>query len=97
MLAALEDCWIAVLGDQCPAARIWTDLRTEATRRTHSAGGRAGRLHAILRPAQADIVILHHDLGLPVERAAHLMGMTGPVAHALLRGAERDLGPQFDG
>lgn len=97
MLAALEDSWIAVLGSRCPADRIWTDLRAEAARRTPITGSRAGRLHAILRPAQADIVILHHDLGLPVERAAHLMGMPAPVASALLRSAARALGAQFDG
>ncbi|WP_069628977.1 hypothetical protein [Streptomyces niveus] len=97
VLSALKDRWLTVLGSRCPAAHIWTDLRIEAERRTPRAGSRAERLHAILRPAQADIVILHHDLGLPVERAAHLMGMTNPIAHALLRGAQRDLGTPFEG
>ena len=97
VLATLEDRWITVLASQCPAARIWTDLRAEIARRTPRTGNRAGQLHAILKPAQADIVILHHDLGLPIERAAHLMGITDPVAHALLRGAERDLATPFDG
>ncbi len=97
VLEAVKGRWITVLGSQCPAARIWADLRTEAARRTPGAASRAGRLHAILRPAEADMVILHHHVGLPVERAAHLMGMANPIAHALLRGAERGLDPQFDG
>ena len=97
VLEALEDRWITVLASRCPAARIWTDLRAEAARHTPRASNRARQLHAILKPAQADIVILHHDLDLPIERAAHLMGITDPVAHALLRGAERDLATPFDG
>ncbi|WP_416484297.1 hypothetical protein [Streptomyces sp. CL12] len=97
VLEALDHRWTMVLSSQCPAASIWTDLRAEAARRTPRPGSRAVRLHAVLSPAQADIVILHHDLGLPVERAAHLMGMAGPIAHALLRGAERELGTPFDG
>ncbi|MGW3012731.1 hypothetical protein ACWC9R_28390 [Streptomyces sp. NPDC001219] len=92
VLAALEASWIAVLASACPAARVWRDLRAETDHRTTGAVGREGKFHAVLRDDQADIMLLHHRLRLPVGHAANLMGLTDHDAHALLRGAERDLG-----
>ncbi|MGW2478061.1 hypothetical protein [Streptomyces sp. NPDC001665] len=97
VLAALKTRWTTVLSAPSPADRIWDALRVDAALRSSiSTRSPADWLHAILQPAQADIVILHHELGVSVERAAHLMGMTSPNGHALLRGAERALGSLFD-
>ncbi|KPC62510.1 hypothetical protein [Streptomyces chattanoogensis] len=90
VLEALRSSWVAVLASECPAARVWKNLRTEAAHRTIGAVERTGRLHAILRDDQADILLLHHHLRLPVDHAACLMGIADHDAHALLRGAERD-------
>ncbi|MFE0930930.1 hypothetical protein ACFW4O_35170 [Streptomyces mutabilis] len=91
VLGALGTRWIAALGSASPAARAWGDLRAEADRRTISAAKQAGKFHAVLRDDQADIMLLHHHLRLPVDDAAGFMGLAGPDARALLRGAERDL------
>lgn len=88
VLGALEAGWITVLGSECPAARVWGNLRTETG---HRATGRAEKFHAVLRDDQADIMLLHHHLSLPLEQAARLMGLPNHDAHALLRGAEREL------
>ncbi|MFE6462245.1 hypothetical protein ACFVP0_32925 [Streptomyces cinereoruber] len=93
---ALEPRWVSVLGTQSPAARVWEDLRAEAAHRTADTGSPAEKFHAVLRDDQADIVLLHHDLRLPLERAARLMGLDRPIAQALLRGAERDLSERFE-
>ncbi|MEU6313796.1 hypothetical protein [Streptomyces sp. NPDC047014] len=97
VLDALEPRWVSVLGTQSPAARVWEDLRTAAAHRTPDAGSPspAEKFHAVLRNDQADIVLLHRDLRLPLDDAAHLMGLPEPSAQALLRGAERDLGERF--
>ncbi|MBM7166851.1 hypothetical protein JQK87_00090 [Streptomyces sp. G44] len=87
VLGAVGARWVAVLGSASPAAHVWRDLRARIDRQT--AG--AARLHAVLRGDQADIVLLHRHLGLPVDDAAHLMGLAGCEGRALLRGAEREL------
>ncbi|MGW1278883.1 hypothetical protein ACWD4V_18280 [Streptomyces tsukubensis] len=91
VLAALGRRWPAVLASDCPAARVWSDLRAEARHRTVTAALRAGRLHTALRDDQADIMLLHHHLRLPLDDAAGLMGLPRHDARALLRGAERAL------
>ncbi|MFF4172496.1 hypothetical protein [Streptomyces sp. NPDC001744] len=96
VLDALESRWVGVLGSDSPAARVWEELRAEAARRSADSGGRTRRFHTALRDDQADVVLLHHDLGLSVEHAAHLMGLDVPDARALLRGAERDLRAESD-
>ncbi|MGI5353056.1 hypothetical protein ACQEU8_33480 [Streptomyces sp. CA-250714] len=88
---ALGARWIAVLRSECLAARVWGDLRTEAGYRESGAAGRAGKFHAVLREDQADIMVLHRHLRLPVGHAASLMGLADHDARALLRGAEREL------
>ncbi|MGG2460605.1 hypothetical protein ACO0M4_12440 [Streptomyces sp. RGM 3693] len=92
VLGNLEASWVAVLASECPAAWAWNSLRTEAAHRTLSALGRSGRFHAVLRDDQADIMLLHHHLRLPLDHAASLMGLSDHGARALLRGAKRDLG-----
>jgi hypothetical protein len=88
---ALAARWVAVLRGERPAACAWRDLRTEAAQRSACAAGRAGRFHAFLREDQADMMLLHRHLQLPVDDAAGLMGLADHEARALLRGAERDL------
>ncbi|MFE7276918.1 hypothetical protein [Streptomyces sp. NPDC057623] len=96
VLDAVGMRWIAVLASACPAAQVWRELRSEARHRAIGAASRAGRFHAVLRDDQADILLLHRRLSLPVERAAGLMGLAGPDARALLRGAEREFGGLLD-
>ncbi|WP_143665478.1 hypothetical protein [Streptomyces sp. CS113] len=91
VLGDLGPRWIATLGSASPAARAWGDLRAETKRRTTGAAKRPGQLHTVLREDQADIMLLHHHLRLPVDAAAGFMGLASPEARALLRGAERDL------
>ncbi|MEU9983567.1 hypothetical protein [Streptomyces sp. NPDC050856] len=91
VLDALGARWVAVLGGERPAACAWRDLRTETAQRTACAAGRAGRFHAFLREDQADMMLLHYHLRLPIDGAAGLMGLADHEARALLRGAERDL------
>ncbi|GGX36515.1 hypothetical protein [Streptomyces noursei] len=88
---ALETSWIAVLASECPAARVWRDLRAETDHRMIGAAGRRGKFHAVLRDDQADIMLLHRHLRLSVDHAASLMGLAAHDARALLRGAERAL------
>lgn len=94
VLGDLGPRWIATLGSASPAARVWRDLRAETKRRTTSAAKRSGQLRAVLRDDQADIMLLHHHLRLPIDAAACFMGLASPEARALLRGAERVLGNQ---
>ncbi|MGW8329889.1 hypothetical protein ACWGLE_18540 [Streptomyces sp. NPDC055897] len=90
-LDALETRWVNVLGTPSPAACVWESLRTEAERLPAVGGSCAKQMHALLPGDEADILLLHQTLSLPLEQAAHLMGLAGPRAVALLRGAERRL------
>ncbi|MCB5183047.1 hypothetical protein [Streptomyces antimicrobicus] len=96
VLDSLRGRWTAVLGSECPAAAVWRDLRAETGRRIAGRTGRGGKLHAVLRDDQADIMVLHHHLSMSVDHAASLMGLTDHAARALLRGAERDLDALFE-
>lgn len=96
VLGALGRSWPTVLATDCPAARVWKALRTEAGHRMVSAAARTGRLHAALRDDQADIMLLHHQLRLSIADTARLMGLPDHDARALLRGAERALGNLLD-
>ncbi|MEU5159690.1 hypothetical protein AB0G74_08795 [Streptomyces sp. NPDC020875] len=89
MFTALGRRWPAVLASDCPAARVWKDLRAEAGRRTVTAVLRGGRFHTALRDDQADVMLLHHRLRMPIGDAAGLMGLPVHDAQALLCGAER--------
>ncbi|MFC8247743.1 hypothetical protein [Streptomyces chartreusis] len=90
VLEAVQARWVAVLGSACPAAQVWRELRDETGHRTVGVARRAARFHAVLRDDQADILVLHRHLLLPVDHAASLMGLADHDARALLRGAERD-------
>ncbi|MFD8023685.1 hypothetical protein ACFXJO_04515 [Streptomyces lavendulae] len=92
VLEAVERRWVGLLGSESPTARVWRYLRDEAGIRRPAPGPDEGRLRTVLRDDQADIVLLHHQLRIPIGHAARLMGITDNAAHALLRGAERDLG-----
>lgn len=91
VLDGVGACWPTLLGSARPAARVWTDLRCAMDHRTAAAHAASGRFHAVLRSDQADIMVLHHGLDMPVGQAAGLMGLPDHEAHALLRGAEREL------
>jgi hypothetical protein len=88
---ALAARWAAVLAGERPAAWAWRGLRTETAQRSACVASRSGRFHAVLRADQADMMLLHRHLQLPVDAAAGLMGLAEHEARALLRGAERDL------
>ncbi|WP_217199894.1 hypothetical protein [Streptomyces buecherae] len=92
VLATLGAHWIAALGCANLAAQAWGNLRTETHHRALNAEHQVGNLYALLRDDQADIMLLRHHLGLPLDDAARLMGLANHDAQALLRGAERDLG-----
>ncbi|GHA78208.1 hypothetical protein ACIQRS_04460 [Streptomyces termitum] len=90
-LDAVEPQWTTALGTVSPAAWVWRGLRAKAEQHPAAKGSSAGRIHSLLPSDQADILLLHHELHLPLAGAARLMGLAGPEALALLRGAERRL------
>lgn len=96
VLEAVELRWVAVLGSESPAARVWRFLRAEAGSFRSLPVKSEGQLHAVLREDQADIMLLHHQLQLSLNHAAGLMGLPDPDARALLRGAERDFGSRAE-
>ncbi|MFG2116637.1 hypothetical protein ACGFRB_29035 [Streptomyces sp. NPDC048718] len=90
-LDALEAQWATVLRTASPAARVWKGLRAEVERRSAAEGSTAEHIRSLLSGDQADILLLHQKLRLPLKQAARLMGLPEPEALVLLRGAERRL------
>ncbi|GAU71084.1 hypothetical protein SSP35_27_00050 [Streptomyces sp. NBRC 110611] len=87
----LSTVWPATLRSDCPAARAWCLLRHEAAARACCRPGQTWRIHCLLEDPQADVVLLHDRLGLPVAQVAVLMGIDDYTVRALLRTAERSL------
>ncbi|WP_052286679.1 sigma-70 region 4 domain-containing protein [Streptomyces sp. 769] len=87
----LSTGWPAALRSNCPAARAWFLLRQEAAVRARCRPGQTWRIHCLLEESQADVVLLHIRLGLPVAEVAALMGVDDCAVRALLRAAERSL------
>ncbi|WP_159041631.1 hypothetical protein [Streptomyces sp. WM4235] len=86
---ALSASWATALRSACPAARAWQLLRDQAGERTTCSEGHGWSVHCLLNDAQADTLLLHHRLGLPITRTADLMGLDIHAVRALLRSAER--------
>lgn len=89
VLDSLAAQWPAVLRSASPEALAWRRLGLRLSDAERARGAEADRLHLLLRPAQADLVMLHRVMGLAIEEAATLMGLHASAAAGLLRAAER--------
>ncbi|MFJ2782272.1 MULTISPECIES: hypothetical protein [unclassified Kitasatospora] len=90
----VEVHWDRVLLDRRPGAYAWCILRAAvvAVLGACPSAAEGDRLHACLPPAPADAALLHHGLGMPVGKAAQLMGVDEPDVRAGLLTARRLLG-----
>jgi hypothetical protein len=89
LLDALAAQWPAVLRSACPEAIAWRKLGALLTHAERAGGADRDRLYQLLRPEQADVVLLHRVMGLSVAEAGGLMGIDSSVVAGLLRAAER--------
>ncbi|MFF2041915.1 hypothetical protein ACFVVX_15920 [Kitasatospora sp. NPDC058170] len=84
-----ERQWGVVLQQRNPAAYAWRILRATVTAACFDASDQlSDHLHRALPADNADAALLDH-LGLPVEKAAALMGIEPPQARADLLMAQR--------
>ncbi|MFI0260585.1 hypothetical protein ACH4OW_16295 [Streptomyces sp. NPDC017056] len=88
---ALSTHWPMALRSNCPAAVAWSLLSREVDGRANCRARHAWSVHCLLEAAQADTVLLHHHLGLSVDKTAALMGLPDYAVRSLLRSAERVL------
>ncbi|MFD0271746.1 hypothetical protein ACFVGY_35020 [Streptomyces sp. NPDC127106] len=86
-LAGLAQGWTEALTCASPAARAW-EMFTAIVEAT---AGRGARAMPALPCPQADTIILRHRLGLALETAAEMMGISASSFQALHRAALRSL------
>ncbi|MEV7926051.1 hypothetical protein [Kitasatospora sp. NPDC088779] len=93
-LECVEVHWGRALSEKRPGAYAWCILRATVAAVLGSCPPVAGgdRLQAALPPAPADAALLHHELGMPVDKAARLMGVDEPDVRVGLLAARRLLG-----
>ncbi|MFI8515592.1 hypothetical protein ACIGHB_31140 [Streptomyces sp. NPDC085460] len=84
VLGDLAMTWMEVLQSPSPSALAWRLLSSRAGRDSASAGP-----YRVLPATQADAVLLHYRLGLPVEQAAEVMGRKAAEFTWLLKQALR--------
>ncbi|MFB7909906.1 hypothetical protein ACFC1T_26065 [Kitasatospora sp. NPDC056076] len=90
-LERVEVHWESALSQERPGAYAWCILRAAVAAALGAvpSATRGDRLHPALPPTPADVALLHHDLGMPVGKAAQLMGVDEPEVRLGLMTARR--------